>query len=99
MHLNHQESSQNLIELGDKTYELCYNKACIEIGKQNYQEALKMLNVAEELCRKTLEEEGSTDEDIENELSIIRVQMGYAYQMLGKNDIASKLYNQVLKNK
>jgi hypothetical protein len=51
------------------------------------------------LCRKTLDEEGAIDEDIEAELSIIRVQLGYVYQMLGKNDIASKLYNQVYRLK
>lgn len=91
--------TQDYAQLGDKTYELLYNKACIQVGKKNYQDALKILNAAEELCRKTLDEEGAIDEDIEAELSIIRVQLGYVYQMLGKNDIASKLYNQVYRLK
>ena len=34
-------------ELGEQTYELCYNKACVLVGEHKYEEALNKLNVAE----------------------------------------------------
>lgn len=89
----------NLDEFSDNSYELCFNKACIQLAMKNYQGALVMLNTAEQLCRKTLEEDDFTAEEIDSELAIIKGQLGYAYQMLGKNDLASKYYNQVLKMK
>ncbi|XP_074605547.1 signal recognition particle 72 isoform X2 [Brevipalpus obovatus] len=90
---------QSLDELSDKTYELCYNNSCIELGKKKYESALKKLTAAEELCRKTLEEEGCDNEEIDAELATIRGQMGFAYQALNKMDLAHKMYNQLLKMK
>lgn len=52
-----------------------------------------------ELCRKTLKEEDATEEEIDAELGIIRAQMGYVYQVMGKRDLALRLYNQVLKQR
>lgn len=86
-------------ELSDKTYELCYNNSCIELGKKKYEAALKKLIAAEELGRKTLEEEGCDNEEIDAELATIRGQMGFAYQALNKLDLAHKMYNQLLKMK
>lgn len=51
------------------------------------------------MCRKTLKEEDATEEEIDAELGIIRAQIGYVYQVLGKNDVALRHYNQVLKQK
>lgn len=58
-----------------------------------------MKHIITDLCRKTLDEEGAAEEDIEEELGIIRAQIGYAYQKMGKEDLAMRLYNQVLKQK
>lgn len=42
-----------------------------------------------ERCRKTLEEEGASEEEIESELSIIRSQIGFCYRMLNKQNLPS----------
>ncbi|XP_035227394.1 signal recognition particle subunit SRP72-like [Stegodyphus dumicola] len=86
-------------QLREHTYELCYNSACILISQGEYSLAIEKLKAAEELCKKTLEENDATEEEIEAELGVIRVQHGYVLQLLNKNDKALKIYNQVLKNK
>ncbi|KAK2148126.1 hypothetical protein LSH36_514g01028 [Paralvinella palmiformis] len=51
-------------------------------------------------CRRLYEgDQDMTDEDIEVELGDIRVQMGYIYQKMGKNDEAMKQYNLVIKSR
>ena len=86
-------------QLREHTYELCYNSACILISQGEYNSAEEKLKIAEELCKKTLEENDATEEEIESELAVIRIQHGYVLQLLGKSDRALKMYNQVLKNK
>ncbi|CAN7999503.1 unnamed protein product [Ixodes pacificus] len=86
-------------ELREHTYELCYNKACILLGLSKYADSLKKLLQAEELCKKTLEENDDPEEEIEDELAIVRTQLGYTKQKLGHSDQAMKLYNLVLKQR
>ncbi|XP_054167221.1 signal recognition particle subunit SRP72-like [Oppia nitens] len=86
-------------DIEEVTYELCYNKACFLLGAQRYEEALQMLNTAEDMCRKTLEEEGATEEEIDSELAIIRAQIAFCYQMQKKEETALRMYNQILKKK
>jgi len=49
------------------------------------------------VAKKFLQEEG--EEDIEEETGIIRVQLGFVMQQLGKEKEAATIYNQVLKSK
>ncbi|KAK2187665.1 hypothetical protein NP493_158g04070 [Ridgeia piscesae] len=84
----------------EDTYELCYNAACLLLGKGLYEEAEGKLKRAEELCRQLFEDDPDTAEDeVDAELGIIRVQLGYSLQQLGRNDEALKLYSQVIKTK
>lgn len=83
----------------EHTYELCYNNACALLGEKKYPEAIGKLKLAEELCRKTLEDEDTPEDEIEEELGIIRTQLGYTLHMQSKVDQAMKQYNLVLKNK
>jgi len=46
-----------------------------------------------------LQEEGESEEDVERELGVIQVQLGFALQMQGRDKEAQALYNQVLKSK
>ncbi|XP_002733922.1 signal recognition particle subunit SRP72-like [Saccoglossus kowalevskii] len=86
--------------LTEDTFELCYNKACFLLGQGNIKAAEKKLREAESLCRQMLEDDTDiTEEEIEEELSGIHVQHAYTLQLLGKNDKALKLYNQVVKSK
>jgi len=44
---NNDQLIKNKPELREQTYELCYNKACILLGQQDYENALQKLNTAE----------------------------------------------------
>ncbi|XP_033102958.1 signal recognition particle subunit SRP72-like [Anneissia japonica] len=86
--------------LREDTFELCYNKACQLIGQCRYEEALEKLDIAEVLCKEMLEDtEDMTEDEMEGELGVIRVQRGYILQLKGKNEEAMKLYNQVVKSR
>ncbi|XP_062518352.1 signal recognition particle subunit SRP72-like [Corticium candelabrum] len=87
-------------QLSTDTYELCYNRACMLLYQQHHTAAEEMLQKAEDLCRKSLQDDPDVvEEDIEEELAVIRVQRGYALQLQGKLDAATKLYAHVLKSK
>ena len=59
-----------------------------------------LLYIYVELCRESFEDDPeATQEEIDAELGVIRVQMGYVLQKMGQNDEALKLYNQVIKQK
>uniref|UniRef100_A0A2K6WMX9 Signal recognition particle subunit SRP72 n=1 Tax=Onchocerca volvulus TaxID=6282 RepID=A0A2K6WMX9_ONCVO len=77
------------------TFEQLYNSACQLIESGGYAQALKFLEKAEKLCSNTLIEEGLSEEEIEEELSVIRVQKAFVLQMLGRKDDALKIYLRV----
>ena len=56
----------------DDSYELSYNESIRLLGERKNSEAEAMLRKAETLCRKSLEEDGATEEEIEDELTLIR---------------------------
>ncbi|XP_070155744.1 signal recognition particle subunit SRP72 [Polyergus mexicanus] len=91
--------------LHEHTYELTYNAACHLLAQRNRDdravliEAEKKLRAAEKLCKEGLEEDGASEEEIENELGIIRVQLGYCLQLQGREKEAQALYTAVLKAK
>jgi signal recognition particle subunit SRP72 len=88
------------VGLREHTYELCYNAACLLVGRKMYAEAAEKLREAEKICRESFEDDPeATEEDIDAELGVIRVQLGYVLQKMGKKDEGMKLYNQVLKQK
>lgn len=62
----------DFLELEENTYELTYNKACALIELKSFVEAEQKLRLSEKLCRETLEEDGMPEDDINNELAIIR---------------------------
>ncbi|KAK3095763.1 hypothetical protein FSP39_018742 [Pinctada imbricata] len=84
----------------EHSYEICYNTACYLIGKGDFKAAEQKLRRAEVFCRKSFEDDPDvTEEEIEDELAIIRVQLAFTLQKLGKNEEAMQLYNLVFKNK
>ncbi|KAK7102253.1 signal recognition particle subunit SRP72-like [Littorina saxatilis] len=82
--------------LEEDSYEVCYNNACHQIGKGRLDAALEKLKKAEEYLRGDTD---LTEEELEEELAIIRVQMGYILQRKGRTEEASQLYNLVQKNR
>ncbi|KAI4502924.1 hypothetical protein M0802_001968 [Mischocyttarus mexicanus] len=97
--------STELLSLQKDTYELTYNAACqlIALGtlvdKNMLVEAEKKLKTAEIMCKEGLEEDGAGEEEIENELGIIRVQLGCCLQLQGREKEAQALYTAALKSK
>ncbi|KAK4871554.1 hypothetical protein RN001_015678 [Aquatica leii] len=89
----------NVVSSRSDTYELCYNWACILIEKGQYSDAEKKLKLCEKLCRSSLEDDGASEEEIEIELALMRIQLAYVYQKQGKIKEAQQLYSASLKLK
>jgi signal recognition particle subunit SRP72 len=99
---NDQASKSEALEitsLHEETMEQCFNKACCFLAAGKGEEAEKMLKKAEELCRESLREDDYTEEEIEAELSVVRVQLACALQMQGKGKEALTMYTNVLRQK
>ena len=79
------------------TMEQCFNRACCYLAAGMSGDALKMIDLAEDLCRKA--EEDRAEDELEDELAVIRVLRGYALQMKGSTQQAMDMYNLVLKQK
>lgn len=92
-------------QLREHTHELTYNSACrlVEQGNSGdrslLSEAEKKLRSAEKMCKESLEEDGVTESEIDTELGIIRVQLGYCLQLQGREKEAQALYLNALKLK
>lgn len=56
----------------EDSYELSYNDAIRLLGEGKLTEAEAQLRQAETLCRKSLEDDGVPEEDIEDELALIK---------------------------
>ncbi|ELV11089.1 Signal recognition particle 72 kDa protein, partial [Tupaia chinensis] len=86
--------------LQEGTHELCYNAACALIGQGQLTQAMKILQKAEDLCRRSLSEDSDgAEEDPQAELAIIHGQMAYILQLQGRTEEALQLYNQIIKLK
>ncbi|XP_029649361.2 signal recognition particle subunit SRP72 [Octopus sinensis] len=86
--------------LKDLSYELCYNKACLMIGQNKFKDAEEKLEKAEVVCRRSFEDDPeSTEEDINEEVAVLRTQLAYVLQKQGRPEEALQIYNQVLKTK
>ncbi|XP_017892588.1 signal recognition particle subunit SRP72 [Ceratina calcarata] len=100
-----EDSNLEVPVLREDTYELVYNAACRLIAegskgdKTALIEAEKKLRTAEKMCKEALEEDGVAEEEIENELGIIRVQLGCCLQLQGREKEAQALYTSTLKAK
>ncbi|EDL37921.1 mCG15863, isoform CRA_b, partial [Mus musculus] len=86
--------------LQEGTHELCYNAACALIGQGQLTQAMKILQKAEDLCRRSFSEDSDgAEEDPQAELAIIHGQMAYIMQLQGRTEEALQLYNQIIKLK
>lgn len=93
------ESKIEVPELRESTYELVYNAACSLINKGQYLEAEKKLRLAEKMYKEALEEDEYVEEDMYDEIFILKVQMAYCIQMQGKEKESQNIYNSILKQK
>ncbi|EDW67694.1 signal recognition particle subunit SRP72 [Drosophila virilis] len=93
------DKEKDVLEVPEDTYEQYFNSACIQSNRQKYVEAERKLRTSEKLCREFLEEEGASDEEILEELDVIRVQLAYCLQQQGKIKEASVIYAECLRHK
>mmetsp|Transcript_15424 Transcript_15424/g.60279 ORF Transcript_15424/g.60279 Transcript_15424/m.60279 type:complete len:664 (+) Transcript_15424:24-2015(+) len=80
--------------LHGSNYELAYNLACCMIRLGDAGRARSLLQTAIAFCTSSLQEEGYTQKELEEELAVLRLQLGYVNQILGGS--AEALYQQVL---
>lgn len=99
VHLDNEKTKDSIEDLRDNTYELCFNKACLLIAHGQYTEAEKKLRQCEKLCREMLEEEEASEEEIDVDLALIKIQLAYVYQKQGRIKEAHQLYTANLKIK
>ena len=82
-----------------ETMEQSFNVACCYLSKKKPSEAIATLEKAQQQCRESLLEDDYTEEEIEEELSVYQVQLGYSLQMQGQTKEAMAVYNTVLKQR
>ncbi|KAI8812320.1 hypothetical protein BJ742DRAFT_735981 [Cladochytrium replicatum] len=80
-------------------YEMTYNLACMALASGNLKEATQLLEKSRKQCRDVLLSESYGEEEIEQELAIIVAQLGYIYQLQGREGEALDLYQGILKSK
>ena len=86
-------------DIHDTTFEQCFNSACYYLAVNDGIKAERMLVMAEEKCRTSLQEDDYTEEEIEEEISVIRLQLGCAFLLQGKTEQAMQHFTAVLKQK
>ncbi|CAI8018757.1 Signal recognition particle subunit SRP72 [Geodia barretti] len=94
-----ENKSFEIDSLREETMEQCFNKACCLLAAGRGEDAEELLEKSEKLCRESLVEEDYTEEEIEAELSVVRVQLACALQMQGKGKEALAAYANVLRQR
>lgn len=85
--------------LSTETMEQSFNVACCYLSKEEPTMAVATLKKAQQQCRESLLEDDYTEEEIEEELSVYQVQLGYSLQMQGQTKEAMAVYSAILKQK
>ncbi|BFF91017.1 signal recognition particle subunit SRP72 [Drosophila madeirensis] len=93
------DKNKDVPEVPEDTYEQYFNSACIQSNRQKFTDAERKLRTSEKLCREFLEEEGASEEEILEEVDVIRVQLAYCLQLQGKIKEASTIYAECLRHK
>ncbi|EDV48370.1 signal recognition particle subunit SRP72 [Drosophila erecta] len=93
------DQTKEVPEVPEDTYEQYFNSACIQANRQKYAEAERKLRTSEKLCREFLEDEGASEEEIIEEVDVIRVQLAYVLQLQGKTKEAASIYADCLRHK
>ena len=79
-----------------ESYEQTYNTGCNYASVGDWVAAEEALTSAENAAREYWEDE---EDEVEEEVGIIKVQLGYVMQSQGRDKEAQTIYNQVLRNK
>lgn len=94
------EKVPGLLQFAKKpSFELLYNIASSFIGQGKYEESLKYLKESKNLLISNAKDEEMSEEDLKDEMTILKVQEGYVKQLLGKKEEAKEIYTNILKEK
>ncbi len=85
--------------LSGNTMEQWFNIACFWISTERWTDAIHALDMCEQLGRASLLEEGCSEDEIAEELTVVTIQRAYTLQCLGRLQEALNIYNSVLKSK
>ena len=85
-------------KVSEKRHELLYNVGTASIFKGDRSSALKYLLKAREACADAYDEEDEKEE-MEDERSIVDVQLAYLEQLKGNEVVALKAYEEILKRR
>eukprot|EP00124_Ichthyophonus_hoferi_P003626 Ihof_evm3s327 gene=Ihof_evmTU3s327 len=80
-----------------QTHEQYYNAACYYIAVGDLKQAEASLEKGMDVCRKSLQKEGFDAQEVEDELSVLKVQLGVIYQLTGRGSKAKEIYDYELK--
>eukprot|EP01080_Neovahlkampfia_damariscottae_P001057 gene1057-10576_t len=83
----------------NNNFESLYNIGCCYIGENKYDEAIKILKEAKNKCLEIGKKEELEQEDIEYDLAIINIQIGYCYQMKEENEESKEYYTKLITSK
>jgi len=97
--LGQQNGTVKHFDIHDTTFEQCFNSACYYLAINDGVQAEKMLVMAETKCRAALQEDDYTEEETEEEISVIKLQLGCAFLLQGKTELAMQQFTAVLKQK
>ena len=67
-----------------ETYDLLFNKSCAEIAMKDYDDAASSLQTAKDLCSSSMNEDGSSQEEIDKECAPMLLQSLFLGIMTGK---------------
>ena len=97
--MGRQNETVTHFETHNTTFEQCFNSACYHLATSDGVKAEQMLVIAEEKCCASLQEDDYTEEEIEEEISVIKLQLGCAFLLQGKTEQAMQQFTTVLKQK
>jgi signal recognition particle subunit SRP72 len=69
------------------------------IGEKKYQEALEILKEAKLKCEENGKKDELEQDDIDYDMAIINVQIGFVLQMMGKKEEAKEFYTNLISSK
>ncbi|KAL6041869.1 Signal recognition particle core component [Balamuthia mandrillaris] len=100
---NEKEQCRNFLSANQDTlqemFEFAYNAACVSIGLDDVSTAEQQLELSQKLCKASFEEDELTEEELQDELAIIRVQIAYLKHIKNQVDDAGEIYKAVLEAK
>eukprot|EP01102_Stenamoeba_stenopodia_P000056 TRINITY_DN1002_c0_g1_i1.p1 TRINITY_DN1002_c0_g1~~TRINITY_DN1002_c0_g1_i1.p1 ORF type:complete len:688 (+),score=239.82 TRINITY_DN1002_c0_g1_i1:42-2066(+) len=82
-----------------ESFEYAYNAACLALVDSDYGKALQYLQQAIDTCKANSQAEGLSQQEVDDELAIVRTQLAFVKQKMKQDVEALEIYKQVLEIK